>query len=264
MHRFFLLDQSLVVGQTVDLSTLAHQLVHVLRLETGAQILLLDNHGTQFTVRLQTLGRNQATGFILSQQREPAEPTVRVALYQCSLKADKFEWILQKGTELGVARFVPVISERSIVRPATALLKRYERWRAILREAAEQCGRGCIPALDEPLSLPQAQAQATGLRLTLWEAAAEVAAPGLGTILQQQPRQWSAGISLLLGPEGGFTQAEVMAAQNTGWQTASLGLRILRAETAALAAISVVMEHCGELGAGAQPSTVGLTTASPT
>jgi len=250
MHRFFLLDQRLVVGQTVDLSTLAHQLLQVLRLAVGTQILLLDNHGEQYTVELQTLGRNQAAGLILSQQREPAEPTLHLTLYQCSLKADKFEWILQKGTEIGVARFAPVISERSIVRPATALLKRYERWRAILREAAEQCGRGCIPTLDEPLSLPQAQAQATGLRLTLWEGAAQMSVPSLGTILQQQRERWSAGISLLLGPEGGFTHAEIIAAQNAGWQIASLGRRILRAETAALAAISVVMDHCGELGAG--------------
>jgi 16S rRNA (uracil1498-N3)-methyltransferase len=74
-----------------------------------------------------------------------SEPFHRLTLYQCSLKADKFEWILQKGTELGVSVFVPVISQRSVVRPESALLKKYDRWHTILREAAEQCGRGRLP-----------------------------------------------------------------------------------------------------------------------
>ena len=94
-----------------------------------------------------------------------AEPREFLTLYQCSLKQDKFEWVLQKGTELGVSRFVPVISERSIVRPAEVLLKKYKRWQAIVREASEQCRRGRIPEIAVPLTWDAAVAGAEGMRL---------------------------------------------------------------------------------------------------
>lgn len=239
MNRFFLTDTSLLINTDVDLTPLAHQLNKVLRLQPGAMIQLLDGRGTEFDVRLTAVQSHHAAGEVLAARQNRAEPTTELTLYQCSLKADKFEWVLQKGTELGVSRFVPVISERSIVRPAAALLKKYERWQAILREAAEQCGRGRIPVLLDPLDWPEAINHATGLRLLPWET--ELAtAPLLYSTAIQQAMQHAPAISLLIGPEGGIAAAEATQAQACGWQAISLGPRILRAETAALAAVTLI------------------------
>lgn len=239
MHRFFFTDTPLLVHHTVDLMPLAHQLSKVLRLQSGAMIQLLDGEGNEYDVRLVAVQSHYAAGEVLEARQNRAEPTTELTLYQCSLKADKFEWVLQKGTELGVSRFVPVISERSIVRPAAALRKKYERWQAILREAAEQSGRGSIPQLFDPLDWPTAVTQAAGLRLLPWEAEQKTA-PHLYSTGIQQTIQRSSAISILIGPEGGITTEEAAAAQGRGWQTVSLGPRILRAETAALAAITLI------------------------
>ncbi len=251
MHRFFLLNSPIGPGKTIDLSSISHQLTRVLRLKPGDEILLLDNLNFEYATEIVTLERHNATGYIISRQPVRSEPSHRLTLFQCSLKADKFEWILQKGTELGVSAFVPVISQRSVVRPESTLLKKYDRWQTILREAAEQSGRGRLPLLGPPISFEKAVVDAEGLRYLLWEDAD--GAPGLG---QAVVTDTSSGVSdsssqrfsLMIGPEGGFAPDEVLAARNVGWQVTSLGARILRAETAALAAVTIIMDRLGELG----------------
>lgn len=247
MHRFFFTEQPLHIEQCVDLQPLCHQLSSVLRLTTSTEICLLDGQGNEYIVALQTVTRQTANGVVLAVRRATGEPTKQLTLYQCSLKADKFEWVLQKGVELGVSRFVPVISERSIVRPAAALLKKYGRWRAILREAAEQCGRARIPTLDAPLGWAEAAIQAQGLRLLPWEAAAEEMAPSLGEALASQSAVGYGAVNLAIGPEGGLTQSEVAVAREAGWRLVSLGPRTLRAETAALCAVTIALDRLGEL-----------------
>lgn len=245
LHRFFLPNEQLQVGRLVDLTPLLHQLRLVLRLRPGEQLHLLDGQGSEFIAEVHQLDQRQAHGLILSQQPAGGEPPFPLILYQCSLKADKFEWVLQKGTELGVTTFVPVISERSVVRPAEALLKKYERWQTILREAAEQCGRGIIPVLAPPVSWSTAIAQAHGLRFVPWE---EATAGDLGLQLANDVSRSSVGqqaINLLIGPEGGITKNEMDVAQSAGWQIVSLGPRILRAETAALVSVTMVMAYRG-------------------
>lgn len=251
LHRFFLTDAPLRPGASVDLTPLARQLSAVLRMQPGAQIVLLDGSGSAFVTRIDTLERKRAAGTVLHQSAlGGTEAPVSLTLYQCSLKADKFEWVLQKGTELGASCFVPVISERSVVRPAAALRKKYDRWHAILREAAEQCGRATLPTLREPLEWDQAVASGEGLRLLPWEETADQSARrGMGEAIAEhatadiQPPP----VSLMLGPEGGLTEAEVASARDAGWRVVSLGPRILRAETAALAGITIVMERLGAL-----------------
>ncbi len=248
MHRFFLTDTPLAVGEPVALDRFARQLHAVLRLGPGDRILLLDGQGRAFPTELERVGPRQALGRILACQPASGEPQVELVLFQCSLKRDKFEWVLQKGTELGVARFVPVISQRSVVRPAEALAKKFPRWRAIIREAAEQSGRARLPRLVDPVSWSQAVAWAEGPRFLPWEVAAgQGDIPGLGAAvraLQPQPSR----VALLVGPEGGVSREEAELARSQGWQWTSLGRRILRAETAALASLAIVLEALGELG----------------
>lgn len=250
MHRFFLLDTPLQIGHPVDLAPIAHQLRNVLRLNVGTHIVLLDGHGAAYGAEITVLEKQSAAGVVLEEQSVTREPTVHLALYQCSLKADKFEWVLQKGTELGVSCFVPVISERSIVRPAAALLKKYARWQQIVQEAAEQSGRTRLPQLHPPLTWREATDHGQGLRYMPWEESAIGSdALGLGQAVEnaQTPSGTPKSVNLLLGPEGGISADEAAEAVSQGWQPVSLGPRILRAETAALAAITILMERLHQL-----------------
>ena len=243
MHRFFVDNIDLQPGALVDLSSLHHQLTRVLRLQPNDEIVLLDGRGRAARVQLQSL-EHGGVGRVLAAETAWLEPAIRLTLYQCALKADKFEWVLQKGTELGISRFVPVISRRTIVRPAARLTKRYARWRRVIREAAEQSGRSLLPQLADPLSFDEAAAEPSDLRLLPWEEASR-SAPGLGAQLGTRP----ASISLMVGPEGGLDAAEIAFASDLGWHTVSLGPRILRAETAALAAVTIILDRMDQLGA---------------
>jgi 16S rRNA (uracil1498-N3)-methyltransferase len=242
MHRFFLTGVALQPGSPIDLSPLAHQLHHVLRLTAGRQIILLNDKGGEYVVQLTAVGQRQAAGVALNERPVQGEPTFHLTLYLCSLKSDKFEWVLQKGTELGVSEFTPVISQRSVVRPAAVLLKKYDRWREILREAAEQSGRGRIPLLNAPLEWRDAVQSASGVRLIAWEEQPAACA------IEFAPENAHLPMSLAVGPEGGLTEDEVSLARSIGWQAFSLGRRTLRAETAALAATAALMARYGELG----------------
>jgi 16S rRNA (uracil1498-N3)-methyltransferase len=244
MHRFFFVHSTLAPHQSVDLSPVSHQLRTVLRLQPGEQILLLDGQGYAYPTTIQELDRGRAVGQILAREMVEAEPRSFLTLYQCALKTDKFEWILQKGTEIGVSRFVPVISSRTIVRPAEKIRKKYDRWHSILREAAEQSGRGRLPDLVDPLTWEEAVTAAAGLRLLPWEETVASAAPctltnALGSAHPQE------AVSLLIGPEGGISQDEADLAIAEGWRAVTLGPRILRAETAALVSAALVI-HYGE------------------
>jgi 16S rRNA (uracil1498-N3)-methyltransferase len=235
MQRFFV-EGPLAVGATVQVDSLAPQLAQVLRMAAGDEIVLLDGSGDEFRGRIVQLDRRAVRVEILAGGRCAAEPPGQLTLYQCSLKQDKFEWVLQKGTELGVSRFVPVISARSIVRPAGALLRKYERWQAIVREAAEQCGRGRVPEIALPQAWAEAVAGAKGLRLLPWEGA--MGASPLAAVLQEN-LPGSEAVAIAIGPEGGIEDGEAEMAAASGWQWVSLGPRILRAETAAVAAVAV-------------------------
>lgn len=245
MHRFFLTDSPITPGQPVELASLAHQLRAVLRLAPGDGILLLDDNGFAYPTQIERLDRQGAFGVVLEKVSAGGEPPIHLSLYLCALKADKFEWVLQKGVEIGVSRFVPVISSRTIVRPAEKIVRRYERWRAIIREAAEQCGRGRLPRLAEPLGWKEAVSEGGGLRLMPWESVEENAV-SLGAALGKAESE--SVCSLLIGPEGGIDPQEAAAATDAGWQAVTLGPRILRAETAALVAAGLILHRLGDLG----------------
>ena len=248
MHRFFLPGVTGEVGSTLDLAPLHHQLTRVLRATLGTQLLVLDNQGQARQVELIALDKRHAQGRVLAVMAAPAEPAVQLTLYQCALKADKLEWVWQKSVELGASCLVPVVSQRTVVRPVAALEGKRARWEAIVREAAEQSHRGQIPRLGAACDLSDALAAAQGVRLIAWEGAQ--AQPSLLQALRlvENPMRQ---VNLLIGPEGGFAAAEVAQAQAAGWQSVSLGQRILRAETAALVAVTLVMGALGEMGTGA-------------
>ncbi|MGL4648177.1 MAG: RsmE family RNA methyltransferase, partial [Caldilineaceae bacterium] len=171
MHRFFVSPGSLRAGALITLDEHAHQLHSVLRLQGGAALLLLDGSGLEYEATLTAVASRHAAAQVGASRPSPGEPRLQVALYLCTLKADKFDWVLQKGTELGVSRFVPVVSRRSVVRPASALASKLPRWQAIVREASEQSRRGRLPLVEAPLEFDAAVAKPTGSnpRWIAWE-----------------------------------------------------------------------------------------------
>ena len=151
-----------------------------------------------------------------------------MTLYQSLLKADKFEWVVQKATEIGVAKIVPIVSERSIIREVRG--PKLERFRQIAREASEQCGAVVVTEVAPSLSFSQALqtlGREGGVRLIAYE----------GEEDRELEEYLDDKVNLFIGPEGGWSQEEIIMAREAGCLTVTLGRRILRAETAALAAL---------------------------
>lgn len=242
-HRFFV-ERPLSVGVEVRLDLLSHQLVTVLRLQHGDSITLINGDGCEYLVRLIEASPRRAAGQVIDLRTTDADPRIHLTLYQCTLKQDKFDWVLQKATELGVAHIVPVVSQRSVVRSASALANKWLRWQTILREATEQCGRTRPPTLAQAVEANEVRLPADTRGFLAWEAADRDAPPlgcALSTITAGKP------MALLVGPEGGLAREEVLRFVTEGWLVVRLGKRILRAETAAIAGIAVIMERFGEL-----------------
>ena len=246
MQRFFV-DPTLPLQPGTELAlpaALTHQVGHVLRMRPGDRIALLDNSGDECEVELLAFERTSIRARVLARRPVPGEDGPRVTLYQCGLKGEKFGWVLQKATELGVAGIVPVVSARTMAGLADLRAGgKQERWERIVREAAEQSRRGRIPTIGAALPWAEAVAQATAtsdLALIPWEAVA--GAPDARPI-PAGARQ-AGRIALFIGPEGGLTAEEVAGAAAAGVIPISLGPRILRAETAALAALAVLLIPC--------------------
>ncbi len=244
MRRFFT-EQPLSPRSEIEFGAeLAHRLTRVLRLTAGERIVLVNGAGMEYEAEiLETSGRSVRCS-ILAERPALAEPNVRLSLYQALIKESRFEFVLEKATELGVSIIAPVISARSVVRPDQRSQAKQVRWRRIVIEAAEQCGRAAPPTLAAPATLADSIRQAPGVSILLWE---EERALGLSDVLRDTQTLGSE-ISLFIGPEGGFEPEEAAAARAAGAQVESLGKRVLRSETAAIAAITIVMQAVGELG----------------
>jgi 16S rRNA (uracil1498-N3)-methyltransferase len=246
MQRFFV-PSTAVKGEEVHfLPEQARQMSRVLRLRPGAEVLALDGSGQEWRVRLDVVTDGVAWGRALEQHHVEAEPQrVRLTLYLGLTQREKFEWMLQKCTEAGAAGFVPVICERSLVQQVAEVEAKRQRWERIIREAAEQSGRGCVPALHPAqrlaAALPHSQQQ-QDLTLLAWE---EERKQGLGGLLRAQTPKHVLPLRLAIwvGPEGGFAADEVQLARQAGALPISLGRRILRMETAALAVTLLALHY---------------------
>jgi len=164
----------------------------------------------------------------------PVSSPPHLTLALSIFKFDRMDWAIEKCTELGVARIIPVIARRTEAHLAAAAAKRVERWQRLVRQAAEQCRRVSPPEVSQPIKLKDALALQGSTRILLSESEKDTM---LTDALQAAP----SSIVLALGPEGGWTDAEIDQFREAGWSSASLGVTILRAETAAIAAVAVVL-----------------------
>ncbi|GHO44745.1 16S rRNA (uracil(1498)-N(3))-methyltransferase [Ktedonospora formicarum] len=252
MHRFFVegqVEPGLLKQQGTSISlpdNLAHQVRDVLRLALNERLVLLDNSGEETHCAVRKSTRSEVIVEILERLRGVSESPVEITLCQGLLKSARFEWILEKGTELGVTTFAPTTCQRSMAGLSEAGNAKQKRWQRIIQEAAEQCGRSRIPTLQpiRPLMHMLADIPDGTLALMPWE---EERKQTLRTTLREAMTNYDEApthhfrIMLFIGPEGGLTQEEIMMARRQGATIVTLGERILRAETAAIASIANIM-----------------------
>jgi 16S rRNA (uracil1498-N3)-methyltransferase len=245
MQRFFIDPQCIDQDNAILKGDVVHQIRYVLRLQSGDHIAVLDNSGREYEIALERIGKEQATGVICG-KKEITEPNIKITLYQALIKSDKFEFVLQKGSEIGISTFVPILCERCVAKhPGT---KKHERWEKVIIEAAEQSGRGRLPRLMPTVSFNDACQAVSGTSIL---AGIGVDAMKLSDVLHKDAGS-PAAINLFIGPEGGFNPDEDEFARSCGIRKVTLGPRVLRAETAGLVASVTIMYEYGELD---KPST---------
>jgi len=235
MPRIFVPPVKLL-GDRATLDAAAHRhLVKVLRLGPGAAIRLFDGAGTEIEATIEAVDNSSVKVVLGSRRRIPA-PACTITLLQCLARGERLDLVVQKTTELGVARIVPVQSERAVMKPTA---HQHRRWQTIAEEAARQSGRADVPQVLEcvgfgaalELAIPQA-------RFVLWE---REHGKSLSQALATGPRD----VALLVGPEGGFTPKEFDSATRANYLPVSLGPRILRTETAAIVAVALAQAAAG-------------------
>jgi 16S rRNA (uracil1498-N3)-methyltransferase len=249
MRTFHVRPESIDNQRVVFDQEEAHHLSRVLRLTPGDTIQAVDGMGTEYTVRLELVSAKAASGIILVQTRAVTESSLALTLAQGVPKGDKMKWVVQKATELGVKRIVPLLTERVVVRlDPSRWRERARRWQRVAKEAAKQAGRGEIPAVETPVPLADfcARPLEVGCAICFWEGETR----GLRETLREVPPPSSA--LLLVGPEGGLSLQEVEALRATGFLSARLGPRILRTESAGVVGLSLLQYLYGDLGSGQQ------------
>ena len=218
----------------------AHYLSTVLRLTPGSKLSVIDSSGSAYLASLVSVSRRIAILKIEERCSSAPESPLHLTLMQGLLKGDKMEFVIQKASELGVTQLFPVITERSQIRETRKL----QRWQKIAEEASRQCGRAAVTRIFEPQDLEAVTPSfddSGPAGLIFWEHA------GLPFSSSLEKCSGKKKIILLIGPEGGFSEKEVSSAAEKGFHVTSMGKRILRAETAAIAAISVAQYVLGDL-----------------
>ena len=234
--------QSLHPGQDIALpAQAAEHIARVLRLEPGHPLRLFNGDGHEYVGELALVAKRSVTARVLSSTTADRESPLRITLGQGIARGDKMDWILQKATELGVARIVPLMTDRTEVKlGAERAERRLAHWQAVIASACEQCGRNRLPELQEPVRLSTwaaAVAGEGGVRLAL-DPRGEVAVRELPSI---------GAATLAVGPEGGLSEPDLATLQQAGFRGLRLGPRILRTETAGLAALAGLQAIHGDL-----------------
>jgi 16S rRNA (uracil1498-N3)-methyltransferase len=215
----------------------SHHVARVLRLKPGDSLQLFNGTGGVWAATIEGISRDSVTVVVGEESTDDVEPTLRVVLYQAVVRPDKLEWVLQKGTEIGVSAFHLIDSDRVEAPPPSP--SRLARYRRIVMEACKQSGRRVLPTLA-PGSL---ETPPGGVVAIVLAPAAGIAS--LGTVLAG-PRAQEVWITV--GPEGGFSDPELVALAARGWTPVSLGPRVLRTETAGAIAAAIVLHTWGDLG----------------
>lgn len=221
-----------------------HYLVHVHRKKVGDRFLAVDGQGTAYECLLYEMRKDFLRAKIVKKHRRLGEPVCQLSLGFALPKKERFGWVIEKGTELGISKFIPILTKRSVVNEKSA---KPDRWARIALAAMKQCGRSFLPSIEpiEYFEVLCENSSSYGLKLIAHE---KTSSQNLTTIFNNLSHLGiiESGI-LLIGPEGGFTNEEVEKALDLGFHAFRLGPRRLRAETAAIVAAALVLDKMGEL-----------------
>ena len=243
MHRFFVETDLAEAGELRLPRDVAHQVTRVLRIRGGDRLVLFDGGGSEWLAKVDSVESGEVVVSLLDERSPATEPATRVTLCQALLKTNRFEFVIQKATELGIHAIQPVITRRSVAEPPSR--QRALRWSRIAREAAEQSGRLRVPEVLEAMNLVDAAAGLDGPAIALWEGERTAS---LREALVGAIDGGTSDLRLFVGPEGGFEADEAEVLKASGAALATLGARILRSETAGVAAVTLAMYELGELG----------------
>lgn len=229
LQRFFIKPENILEKQVeVADRDILNQIKRVLRLRVGDSVIFLDNTGKEYESEITELNPESLKAEVLSVAENQNEPELKITVCQAMCKKDKFEWILQKGTEIGVVEFIPVLADRS-----EKLGLNFERAGKILQEAAEQSERGIIPRLAEIRNFADALESAKGMKIILDKSGEDIKKLNIPSEISE--------LSIFIGPEGGWTPEELDLAKQSGVKSVSLGSRVLRTETAGLVAAAILL-----------------------
>lgn len=246
MPRFFFVHERISSSPYVVLCAEEANHLRVMRLKAGDTIFITDGYGYRYKALLVELGRAKAVLKTLGKDSLPESRRPIIILGQVIPRFSKIEFILQKATELGVDRICPLKAERSFLAHNKALSQnRWKRWERIVLETAKQSGRIQLPALASPQTMDSFLKEnlEVNLKICLWEG--EDKAQSLRDLLKTQKRPES--VSILIGPEGSFSQDEIKRIKASGYQTVLCGPRIMRVETAAITCIAIFQYEWGDL-----------------
>ncbi|MBT5550551.1 MAG: 16S rRNA (uracil(1498)-N(3))-methyltransferase [Nitrospina sp.] len=245
LHKFFV-PQEQIIGNRLTLtgSDVSH-IRTVLRLKAGDSIQVISDSDKWHTVRLVEVKAKEIHGEVIASETIDVESPLEVHLGQALTKANKFDVILRKSVELGVRSVAPLITERCVVKiQPTESEKKIGRWKKIALESSKQCGRSRVPTVAEDIATLEyfcRENDDKDLKLVFWEMEEKKFLKNLK--LEVEPRS----VAVLIGPEGGFSQTEIEMVRGYGFQTISLGPRILRAETAPVVALALLQSFWGDL-----------------
>jgi 16S rRNA (uracil1498-N3)-methyltransferase len=246
MTHFYVLPQDIDGDRVLFRGEEAKHLCAVYRKKVGDVVNAVDGLGNELTVVLEQADPKSATGRVIRHRRKSREPVSKVTLAQAVSKGSTMDMVIQKGTELGAYRFVPMVTQCTVVSPSRqSSLKKQRRWQRVAISAMKQSLRSHLPLVDPLTNFDQVLREAEKADVTLMASVVKEA-ESLDRLLEE--RKALREIMLLVGPEGGFSSQEISQAQQRGVGLVSLGPRRLRAETAAILLVGLVLFQLGELG----------------
>ena len=245
MNRFFVKSENIKNDEITIFGEDVQHISKVLRLQNGDNIILCDGEGNDYIAAILSMDKLFVRTAVIEKKPSEGESDIEVVLYQGIPKSTKMDLIIQKCTEMGIKRIVPVFTVRTIVKLESEKdeRKKVERWTKIAEEAAKQSGRGVIPSIDMPVTLAEALLDAAKLDSIIVPYELE----GSLSIKQALKVGKVRSIGFFIGPEGGFEPAEVLKAKNSGAVPVTLGSRILRTETAGIAVLTSIMYEYDQL-----------------
>jgi 16S rRNA (uracil1498-N3)-methyltransferase len=250
----FFIQSTQIKDQTIQITgELAHHLRNVLRIRTGETLDVVDENRRRYHITLSDRTPHQLLGHIQAIEEPRDVPLLEITLAQALLKSPKMDWVVQKATELGAGAILPIVTERTVRRPRKEREPhQQERWQTIAKEAAQQCGRADIPEVMVSVSLDELCEKPLDAihKLVLWEQEQDMTLKSVLADLKErvgfQTPPYESG-AILAGPEGGFSPLEIDKIQKAGWIPVTMGRRILRSETASLAALAILQYELGDM-----------------